>query len=247
MHPQTIFLNVLFSMIRFFLLFSSTLLLTFSSCKKKETPIRTYTVTLDLRPSINDANGTPSYTDPAKNIYLSLSAGSTYNLTNASGNAGIIDLVVYDGSTTSTAIGDVHFISPGGGTLSLKQLPTAYVYLEPGSTNTGVSYFDLVQMSTWSVYNTTKIRDESGLNGFTVADFEALDNQEEYSAAVSRVRTPGTDNSNQAKKMLNVAQNSLMSKIWFFEYRNGLTAFAKITDYRYLPDGYVTLEVKMPQ
>lgn len=232
------------------LLFSLLLLLSLSACKKKKTPIRTYSVTLDMRPSVNDGAGVPVYLDPAKKPFLSLSAGTTYNVADAQSNASLIDVVVYDGTTTSTSIGDIHFISPGGGTLSLKALPSAYLYLQPGSSNVGIPYYELTQMNNWLVHNTTKIRDESGLNGLTASEFDALDNLEDYNKIVEKINTPGTNNSNQAKKLLQTSTNTLSSGLWFFEFQSGnsaKTAIAQVTDFRYLPDGFVTLTIKMPE
>ncbi len=220
------------------------------SCKKKEVPINVFTVTLDTRPSTNNASNVPIATDTSKKVFLNLSDGVAYSLNTAKANPGKIDVVMYDGTTTSTSVGDVHFLSPGGGTLSIKELPTAYKYLEPGTVNVGVNYFDLTGMNTWSAYNTTKIRDGSSLSGYSVSSFDAMDNLDEFNDALAIARKPGTDNSNQAKKLINTTSNTLTSNLWFFEYQSAggtKQAFVKVDDFRFQPDGFVQVTIKTPK
>jgi len=229
---------------------SVTFLLSATCCKKKVVPINTFTVTLDMRPSKNNGSNIPVETDTSKKIFLNLSKGKAYNINQAKLNPGEIDIVIYDGTTSTSSVGDVHFLSPGGGTLSLNVLPAAYKYLEPGTANTGVNYFSLTEMNTWAIYNTSKIRDGNSLNGFSTGTFEAMDNLDEFNDALAIARTPGTDNSNQAKKLITTSNNSLTSNLWFFEYQSAggtKQAFAKVDDFRFLPDGYITLTVKTPQ
>jgi len=223
-----------------------------ASCQKKSTPevpIQTYTVKLDMRPSVNNSAGAPTSIDTSKKIYLSLGTGQTFGVGNAATNAALIDLAIYDGSTTSSSIGDIHFVSPGGGTLSFHTAPSVYLYLKPGTTDEGMQFFELTNMAAWSKFNKTAIRDQSGMNGFDAAEFDAMDNLREFNAAVSKVKQPGTDNSNQAKKVLQIDEDKLTSTVWFFEYQSGggtKTAFAKIINHQYQPDGYITLQVKIP-
>lgn len=216
------------------------------SCKKEEKkiPVRTYTVTLSMQPTDKDFTAL----DNKKNVFLSLSTGLAYNTSTATSNSTAIDLALYDGTTTSTSIKDIHFVSPGGGTLSLNTAPTVYLYREPGTSNNSMRFFLLTEMDKWATYNTTKIRDESGMNGLKEANFDAIQYTDEYNNAISKIQQPGTDNSNVAKKMLTVSDNTLRSRIWYFEFQSAggtRTALAKILDYKYTPDGYVTLQVKL--
>lgn len=83
-----------------------------------------------------------------QNIFLNLADGIVYNIKNAKANASLVDLIVYDGSTNATAKGNVHFVSPEGNSLSMKQMASGYKYLKPGTTNEGVQFYTLTGMDT---------------------------------------------------------------------------------------------------
>lgn len=118
------------------------------SCKKDQKLVKEYTATLDMRPSTNNTSGVPVAMDSSKNIFLNLADGIVYNIKNAKANASLVDLIVYDGSTNATAIGNVHFVSPEGNSLSMKQMASVYKYLKPGTTNEGVQFYTLTGMDT---------------------------------------------------------------------------------------------------
>ncbi len=217
------------------------------ACQKKEekkNPVRTYTVTIAMQPTNNDYTAL----DDNKNVFLSLENGSIYNTKTAPANASSIHLVVYDGSTSSSSIGDIHFVSPGGGTLSMHTAPTIYLYRDLGSINNSTQFFTLTSMNSWSKYNETKIRDESGMNGLTLSDFDNIEYVDAYQAAINKIKQPGTDNSNYAKKLLTISNSTLKSKIWYFEFvQDGVTktALAKLSNFQYMPDGFITMQVKL--
>lgn len=223
------------------------LMISVVSCKKKEdpeTPLKIYRVTLDLRPT----SGASAQMDNSKNVYLSLRDAKVYSVAEGKEKSDRIDLIMYDGNTTAGSIGNVHFLSPTGGTSSLLKGQSIYKYMNTKGGGDAESYFNTLGLDTWTIYNTTWITDEAGVNGVTLTDFNNMNNVDDFNKYESQVLEAGTNNSNVVKQLLNTSLDKLNSQLWYFECDLGddekLTAFGKIIEYNYNDGGHVIIEIR---
>lgn len=224
----------------------------FASCKKGgtdpvKTPVRTFTTTLDLRPSNNDSENKPVTLNRTKNIFLSLSKGQVYNMDNAKENASDIDLVIYDGHTVGTAIGGVRLISPGGSGASLSGTPSDYGYLKPGTTNESIRYYTLIEMNEWTRFNQSNIHVPlTGAKNFNESDFSSIQNTDDLDAAIKSFKSNNPEAAGRDRDLTSSSIGFRSKFIRVVYEKNGSTAEAliHIKEYQYLPNGYITLEVK---
>ncbi len=223
------------------------------SCSKKDvdkdkTPVRSFTATLDLRPSNNDGGNVPVATNRNKNVFLSFSKGRVYNMDEAKLNAEFVDMVMYDGNTIATAIGSVRIISPGGGGFSLSGGSVHYSYLKPGTINEPVRYYNLLEMADWTRFNQSQFSVPlNEAKGITEASFNAIANTDDLTNALKDFKDKNPEAAGSEKAVLNTGTGVQYSKFFRATYEMGgknVEALVHIKELRYLPNGYMSIDVK---